>query len=438
MTTYKITALVFTFASYGAVSYANTTCDVLIAEKSETRNSIIEQTQTQMQKLSLANGCANNFDLVKEADQEIVAAQAEIDRLSAQMKAQETKLRELLVEINDKVKKPETELVEPDLNALLAERLAYREQVKTWPLRDSAEVIALFQDLKSVEDEIEALRGQMMVMSEWSERAELDKLLLQERELTQKLAELQSRLTGLKRDRENPDYQAAEQLQQDGPDRVSALKDTVEGLLEQIATIDQQVTDQDANLQAANAQLAQLEQAYASAVAELDKLKADQSNSTQGLAAVQIEKNRLAPILQDLQAQETVLKASLDRMSPQAQATQAIVEQLQVGINEKSQQISGLDAKIVQDQKQVETLQVRIDAANQSITDIRAKMANEYKPLLEYQNINNQVFALELTIEGLDKEIDNLDVRSTGAEGKLNRFIRACKREPACKAALSL
>jgi len=100
--------------------------------------------------------------------------------------------------------------------------------------------------------------------------------------------------------------------------------------------------------------------------------------------------------------------------------------------------ISGLDAKIVQDQKQVETLQVRIDAANQSITDIRAKMANEYKPLLEYQNINNQVFALELTIEGLDKEIDNLDVRSTGAEGKLNRFIRACKREPACKAALSL
>jgi hypothetical protein len=29
-------------------------------------------------------------------------------------------------------------------------------------------------------------------------------------------------------------------------------------------------------------------------------------------------------------------------------------------------------------------------------------------------------------------------MRASGAEGKLNRFIRACKREPACKAALSL
>jgi len=45
---------------------------------------------------------------------------------------------------------------------------------------------------------------------------------------------------------------------------------------------------------------------------------------------------------------------------------------------------------------------------------------------------------LELTIEGLDKEIDNLDMRSAGAEGKLNRFTRACKREAACKSALIL
>lgn len=65
-------------------------------------------------------------------------------------------------------------------------------------------------------------------------------------------------------------------------------------------------------------------------------------------------------------------------------------------------------------------------------------MGSDYKLLLDYQNINNQVFALELTIEGLDKEIDNLDMRSAGAEGKLNRFIRACKRKPACKSALNL
>ena len=65
-------------------------------------------------------------------------------------------------------------------------------------------------------------------------------------------------------------------------------------------------------------------------------------------------------------------------------------------------------------------------------------MSIEFKPLLEFQNVSNQVFALELTIDGLDKEIDNLDMRAAGAEGKLNRFIRACKRKPACKSALSL
>ena len=65
-------------------------------------------------------------------------------------------------------------------------------------------------------------------------------------------------------------------------------------------------------------------------------------------------------------------------------------------------------------------------------------MGSDYKLLLDYQNINNQVVALELTIEGLDKEIDNLDMHSAGAEGKLNRFIRACKRKPACKSALNL
>ena len=72
------------------------------------------------------------------------------------------------------------------------------------------------------------------------------------------------------------------------------------------------------------------------------------------------------------------------------------------------------------------------------ITAIRSQMSNEFKPLLEFQNVSNQVFALELTIDGLDKEIDNLDMRAAGAEGKMNPFIRACKREAACKSALNL
>ena len=96
------------------------------------------------------------------------------------------------------------------------------------------------------------------------------------------------------------------------------------------------------------------------------------------------------------------------------------------------------DNQIAVDADSVAALQKRVDAANQDITDIRSQMSSKFKPVLEFQNVSNQVFALELTIDGLDKEIDNLDMRAAGAEGKLNRFIRACKREPACKSALNL
>jgi chromosome segregation ATPase len=125
-------------------------------------------------------------------------------------------------------------------------------------------------------------------------------------------------------------------------------------------------------------------------------------------------------------------------MLPQAQATQAIVDQLQASVEQKTEQTASLDSQIKNGSSIVAELEARIDAANQAITSIRNKMTSEYKPKSELENISNQVFALELTIGGLDKEIDNLDMRLVGAEGKLNRFIRACRREPACKAALSL
>ena len=66
------------------------------------------------------------------------------------------------------------------------------------------------------------------------------------------------------------------------------------------------------------------------------------------------------------------------------------------------------DNQIAVDADSVAALQKRVDAANQDITDIRSQMSSKFKPLLEFQNVSNQVFALELTIDGLDKEIDNL------------------------------
>jgi hypothetical protein len=65
--------------------------------------------------------------------------------------------------------------------------------------------------------------------------------------------------------------------------------------------------------------------------------------------------------------------------------------------------IAQLDNQIAVDTESVAALQKRVDAANQDITAIRSQMSSEFKPLLEFQNVSNQVFALELTIDGLDK-----------------------------------
>ena len=104
----------------------------------------------------------------------------------------------------------------------------------------------------------------------------------------------------------------------------------------------------------------------------------------------------------------------------------------------KTNQVTQLDGQILDDSGNVELLKARVGEANQNITVVTSQVMSEFKPLLEFQNVNNQLFALELTIDSLDKEIDNLDARAAGAEGKLNRFIRACKRKPACKDALNL
>ena len=49
-----------------------------------------------------------------------------------------------------------------------------------------------------------------------------------------------------------------------------------------------------------------------------------------------------------------------------------------------------------------------------------------------------QIFALQRTIEEGAEEIDDLSDAEAAADGRLQRFLRACKREPDCKDALNL
>ena len=429
-------AIVMTW--FAGAAMAQQSCDATIDIKSDKLKELNLSQQTALDQLSSIRNCASNYDETQNVNAKIEVKQNEVATLSQKVNVLSENLDNMLAEIEGLSQQSQGEVNAADLNAKLANRLAYREQVKTFPLRSSPEVQALLNEQSRLESEIAALSTQLDDVDSWADTEQLNDLALEEGRLTQALTKLQSRLTALRENRSNPEYDAAAQLQQDGPQRVSALKQSVQGLQDQIVSLQDEIVGQEADLSDANIKFDELESLLAQLTSQFDELKAQQANSTKDLAGAQIEKNRLLPILQSLRSQEIVLTANLERMLPQAQATQAIVDQLQASVEQKTEQTAGLDSQIENGSSIVAELEARIDAANQAITSIRNKMTSEYKPKSELENISNQVFALELTIGGLDKEIDNLDMRLVGAEGKLNRFIRACRREPACKAALSL
>jgi len=433
-----ITSAAIVMTWFAGSAMAQQSCDATIDIKSDKLKELNLSQQTALDQLSSLRNCASNYDETQNVNVKIEARQNEVDTLSQKMNVLADNLDNMLAEIVGLSQQSQGEVNPADVNAKLANRLAYREQVKTFPLRSSPEVQALVIEQSRIESEIAALSSQLDDVDSWSDREQLNDLVLEEGRLTQALTELQSRLTALRQNRSNPEYDAAAQLQQNGPQRVSALKESVQGLQDQIVSLQDEIVGQEADLSDANTKYGELKSLLGELTSQFDELKSQQTNSTKDLTGAQIEKNRLLPILQSLQSQETVLSTNLERMLPQAQATQAIVDQLQASVEQKTEQAASLDSQIKNGSSIVAELEARIDAANQAITSIRNKMTSEYKPKSELENISNQVFALELTIGGLDKEIDNLDMRLVGAEGKLNRFIRACRREPACKAALSL
>ncbi|MDB2466709.1 hypothetical protein N9X08_08705 [Planktomarina temperata] len=441
MRTLSLTTSTLCFLMF-AVSMVNAAEQKSCAAQLEARKNDLTGAKTELseklQKLSSYKSCALDFDNSATASKEIVAVEAELGNLVGQINSLKEDIAAVVKQIQESSKLPENAAVETDFNQLLAERLAYRSQVKTWQLRDSVEVTGLEAELAKIIGDIAVLQKRIDGVSDWPDRSVLIALAARETELTQELAEVQSKLTALEQELADPKYTAARGFAAEGPGRKSALGEAVEGLARQIEQLERDITAEQTSIETATAQIQILDAEVASLTSQLDTMKSSQSNSTEGLASAQIEKTRLSPILQDLRLQETLLSSELQRILPQAEATESIVNQLASNVAEKTDQIAQLDNQIAVDTESVAALQKRVDAANQDITAIRSQMSSEYRPLLEFQNVSNQVFALELTIDGLDKEIDNLDMRAAGAEGKMNRFIRACKREPACKSALNL
>jgi chromosome segregation ATPase len=429
--------LVLSSASVGSAAQQGD-CTKTLEVRTVDLGTVKSDLSSDMQKLAVVKGCALDFDEAEQAVGKIENVEGELQDLIGKIKSLEQELGNAVEAVQKTLEFPGIEPAETNFNALLAERLAYRGQVKTWPIRTSQQVVSLENELAKITADIVLLQKFIDGVSDWQDQAVLDDLVAQEKELTQALAEVQSRLTALEQKRANPEYAAAKQFEAEGPQRASALEEAVDGVLKKIEKLEQDIASEKTSTEAAEARIRDLDEKVTMLREQFETVKANQSTSTAGLAAAQIEKNRLSPIFQDLTLQETILSAELQRLIPQSEATQSVVDQLSFNVSEKTDQIIQLDSQIMIDTESVASLQKRVDGANQNITSIRSQMSNGFKPLLEFQNVSNQVFALELIIDGLDNAIDNLDMRASGAEGKLNRFIRACKRDPACKSALNL
>ena len=170
----------------------------------------------------------------------------------------------------------------------------------------------------------------------------------------------------------------------------------------------------------------------------LENLKKNQSNTTYGLAEIQSKKSKLQPELNNLKSKKIMLTMQLETMEPQLQATAEILSGIDISITKNSSAINDVKENVEILKVKKQSLEDRINLNNQRITKARSLMQNDYKLITDFENVKNQVFALEMTIENLNKQIDDMDSDVASSEGKLNRFERACRREPACKEALNL
>ena len=104
--------------------------DCLIQDKSKRLVQIDAETQTVLSQLSNLRNCAQNYDDLRTSEQTKRTQQDAQETLSKKVNALSSGLANLLAEIMALVKQPDAANIKPNLNEVLAERLAYREKVE--------------------------------------------------------------------------------------------------------------------------------------------------------------------------------------------------------------------------------------------------------------------------------------------------------------------
>ena len=325
--------------------------------------------------------------------------------------------------------KSDTELISELFNLITT--------MNTWENQSAERIQILKNELLNKTKSLESLNSELGLVKSWRFRSDLEPQKLEEmKDLTTELTEAQNRTTNL--DAEILKLQELKKIAEEGGSRISALesvilqeKGEIKNLLSELSNLN---TDKDGDggiEQAAEENLSKLTK-------RLKEVELEKAKATERLANVQGIKIQLKPKKEALNTEILAITAQTDKMRTEIDATQSIVGELDARFSELIEKEPKLTNKKQLLASEVSDLEDRLDAATGQIAVIQSAISSDYVSKNEANILEIQIFALQRTIEEGNEQIDELADAEAAADGSLKRFLRACKREPACKEALNL
>ena len=325
-----------------------------------------------------------------------------------------------------------TDLSETDLITKLFDKIT---TMNTWAMRIDEEIIDLESRLTFSQTSVLKIEKDLIETETWKTRADFEKpIQMKIDDLTQKLTDLQNRIVEL--DSEIARLEDLKKLANEGTSKIEALKSVIE---EEIA----KKTDLENSLNKLENELnASISKALIQEIEQLENLLEEliqtKELSTSELAKNQTNKTNLEPKVVSLNSELDNLKRDEAKVLKEISATSSIVVELDGDFEMLKNKEPNLRSQENELTLITSNLEQRLDQATEEIAGLQSIISKDYISKSDADILEIQIFALQRTIEEGAEEIDDLSDAEAAADGRLQRFLRACKREPDCKDALNL
>ena len=325
-----------------------------------------------------------------------------------------------------------SDLSETDLITKLFDKIT---TMNTWAMRTDEEIIDLETRSTLSETAMLKIEKDLIETESWKTRADFEKpIQMKIDDLTKNLTDLQNRIVEL--DGEIARLEDLKKLANEGTSNIEALKSVIE---EEIA----KKTDLENSLNKLQNELnASISKALIQEIEQLENLLEEliqtKELSTSELAKNQTNKTNLEPRVVALNSEFDKLKEDEAKVLKEINATSSIVVELDTDFERLKSKEPDLRSQENELTLITNNLEQRLDQATEEITGLQSIISKDYISKSDADILEIQIFALQRTIEEGAEEIDDLSDAEAAADGRLQRFIRACKREPDCKDALNL